>query len=528
MLTDMVHLVVSDGDNEAGAEIMVNVAPVNDPPIVAPIPDQVGMEDVPWTIDVSSYVSDVDSPFETLFLTLDSAYVTTSGMELTLIYPDGITEDRVSLSVSDGRDVTIAEINVTVLPVNDPPVVGEVPKLNLTEDEPLAFDMRPYLFDIDDPVEELTLWLDSPFVSMEGHILIMVYPDGVLTDRLTVVVSDGKDEVEVSLVIEVEPVNDAPVVADIPPLTVVEDEPFTFDVGPFISDMDTPVSALTLWINSPFVRHNHHVIELQYPDGVVYDEVLVQVWDRDLQGNTTLRVTVVPVNDPPWWYAPPNIRGVEDVEGEFDLGPFISDIDTHDDMLVVEDNTPYGWMDNHVFRFLYPDGIVTDVVTFTLTDGQFHVDLELGVTIAPVNDPPELTGASVDPSLGDAGTLFRFSVVVRDIDAGHVVPVVVVVIDGVEHRCTIDGSDTGGFVEGAFFYVDLKLPRGEHSFTFRAEDGDGGSSKTAMLTLTVTPEAGPDSMPGWMELLVSSFTIGVALVGALILIKRRSTKRTGA
>ncbi len=524
VLTDRVLLRVSDGELGDWTEILVNVTPVDDPPAVDRIQDQGGVEDVPWTIDLGMYIRDIDSPIEDISVESDSRYTGVSGLDLSLLYPEGVTSDVVSLTVSDGESATVVGFNVTIEPVNDPPVIGDLLPLTIEEDELFFLDIGPAISDIDTPKEGLTLRVESPFIEVGGLVLSLLYPDGVHHDEVVIELWDGALHVNTTLVVDVEPVNDPPVIEDLPPLTVKEDKSVSLDLGPAISDIDTPKEGLTLRVESPFIAVEGHTLRLLYPDGVHHDEVVIELWDGALNASTTLVVNVEPVNDPPWWGVLPSIAAVEDVEGQFHLAPYVNDIDTPFGQLSVEETSSYGSVEGGVFRFIYPNGVLNETVTLTLTDGEFRSVLRLNVTVSPVNDAPGLSGARADPPGGSAGTPFRFTVVFRDIDMGSDVPVVEVEVDGVRYSCSRDVLSTGPYSEGAVFVLERDLGPGTHVFRFTADDGDGGVATTETYQVVVGEM--PDKIPS-TTIMISLLIIGaVALAAVLLMRKRRSSGPT--
>jgi len=526
VLTDRVLLTVSDGEMEARVEILVNVMPVNDPPFVDRIPDMVGVEDVPWTIDLGNYIRDIDNPIEDISVVPDSRYASISGLNLTLLYPDGVTSDMVSLTVSDGQSETVVKLEVTIEPVNDPPVLKDALTLNITEDISFSFDVGPAIFDIDTPREELTLTVESPFIDVEGHVLILLYPDGVYQDEVAVEIWDGELGTSAIIVVNVEPVNDPPVVEDILSLTIVEDEPFSFDIEYAIFDIDTPLKDLTLWVDSPYIVVDGLSLLLLYPEGAHQDEIDIEIWDGEDHTHTTLVISVEEVNDPPFWYALPDLIAVEDVAGELPLDLFIDDLDTPMEELVVDVASSHGTMDGRVFRFIYPDGVLTEEVIFTLSDGEFQVILSLNVTVSPVNDAPELLGACVDPTKGSAGTSFMFKVVLKDVDMGSDVPVVMVEVDGVTLRCSKDDLDTGRYDEGVVFFQEMDLGPGIHYFRFIADDGDGGVATTEPFSVTVTEASDTRDGNHMMTIVISLLIIGAVFLVAVLQTSRNGLSRS--
>ena len=205
----------------------------------------------------------------------------------------------------------------------------------------------------------------------------------------------------------------------------------------------------------------------------------------------------------------------------FDLDPYLNDIDTPHSELVVEDDSSYGMVEDHVFNFVYPNGVLSEQVTFTLTDGEFQVFLRMNVTVSPVNDAPELSGASVDPPEGSGGTSFKFTVVLKDIDIGSSTPVVEVVIDGVKYRCARDELDNGRYDEGVVFFLERDLGSGQHFFHFTGDDGDGGAVSTETLSLTVEEKSEPWYRTNLTIIMISALIIGAAVLMAIILAGRK-------
>jgi len=281
-----------------------------------------------------------------------------------------------------------------------------------------------------------------------------------------------------------------------------------------------------LEVISPYIIVEGHVLVLTYPEGISEDELRVVVSDGELSDNTTLFVTVVPVNDPPWWSDVFEITAIEDDPGEIDLGPNIDDTDTPLLELEVGTDSMYGTVEDRVFRFLYPEGILLEHVNFTLSDGEFEVVLGMNVTVAPVNDAPELLGPELEGPEGNLTGIYTFRVVFQDIDMGSDEPVVEIVIDGVTHACFRVDIVNGSYDEGVPFSMETMLEAGDHAYHFRAEDGEGGYATTDAISIMVSdieddPEGEPVSQ--WNDLVLWSVVlIAVIIASMVILLKYRS------
>lgn len=95
--------------------IKIIVLPINDPPVVLELPDQEGVVDITWVMDLSAYVSDIDDLLENLVITTDSDYVTVNGLNLTFRCISPIESDIITVTVSDGEAQVYGQINVIVI-----------------------------------------------------------------------------------------------------------------------------------------------------------------------------------------------------------------------------------------------------------------------------------------------------------------------------------------------------------------------------------------------------------------------------
>ena len=153
--TDRFTYVVGDGSGlTARAAVDVTVRPVNDPPLA--VDDAADTpEDTPVTIDVLGNDSDVDG--DALALVEVSApthgtAVTDTGAVVYTPEPDFHGTDSFTYVVGDGSGLTArAAVDVTVRPVNDPPLAaGVIPDRTLDiGDEPAVLDLIPFFADRD-------------------------------------------------------------------------------------------------------------------------------------------------------------------------------------------------------------------------------------------------------------------------------------------------------------------------------------------------------------------------------------------
>jgi hypothetical protein len=171
--------------------IPVTVNPINDAPVLAGMP--VGImctEDVDYVLNMSAYASDIDNTLDELTFSEDSAYATVNGMDIIFNYPEGVTAESVNITVHDPGGLTDTYmLNVTVSPVNDPPVlIGFVN--NITCDATVPYDYVVTPGDEETP-GDITISTDSAYATVLGNTITFLYPKDVGAETVTINVVDG-------------------------------------------------------------------------------------------------------------------------------------------------------------------------------------------------------------------------------------------------------------------------------------------------------------------------------------------------
>ena len=185
------------------------ISPVNDTPVSrGPQPVQVVIaEDSTYSDDLSHSVSDVDGDTLTCSVT-DPAHGDAAMTGSTLTYtPDADYNgsDTFQVTVDDGKGgELVITFNITITPVNDPPVFsGDLPtEITLSEDGSyISDDLRPHFSDVDDDVTALFIKTEPAngsarlVTTAEPRITVLTYtpnPDFNGSDSLTLTAHDGK------------------------------------------------------------------------------------------------------------------------------------------------------------------------------------------------------------------------------------------------------------------------------------------------------------------------------------------------
>jgi hypothetical protein len=195
--SDVFSYWVSDGGTSVRAEVTVAVTPVNDPPRAGNDKRTVD-EDGSEVLDLLANDGDVEGDELSIIKTDDPAHGRLEEKDGRLTYeplPNFNGEDAFSYRVSDGKgDSAAAKVQITVRPVNDDPVAGDMDVVTTTMDTPTLIDVLTGAKDVD----------DDPLTVMEAaanHGKVDTNPNGSLSytpdpqfigdDVISYTVSDG-------------------------------------------------------------------------------------------------------------------------------------------------------------------------------------------------------------------------------------------------------------------------------------------------------------------------------------------------
>jgi uncharacterized repeat protein (TIGR01451 family) len=262
---DTFTFTVNDGELTSDpATIRINVMPVNDAPVAAD-DSYATAEDTLLSVTAPG-VLDNDTDVEGDPLTADVVQDVSNGT-LTLNEDGSFTympdadfngEDSFTYKANDGEDDSdIAEVTITVTPVNDAPVVVD-DSYTTPEGEELVVDLPGVLLnDTDADGDPLVVNLSLSTGVSNGTL--MLYEDGSFTytpdpdftgtDSFTYKANDGQDDSEtaatVTITVTAGPVNDAPVAVD-DSYTTTEGEELVVDLpGVLLNDTDPEGDPLT-------------------------------------------------------------------------------------------------------------------------------------------------------------------------------------------------------------------------------------------------------------------------------------------
>ncbi|MFH1101175.1 MAG: VWA domain-containing protein, partial [Methanobacteriota archaeon] len=233
---------------------------INIPPVVIDIPDQqIDEGGIFTTINLDNYVTDIEDPDASIVWTHTGEVdlivdITDRVATITIPNLDWNGQETITFRATDTGGLWDEDQAIfTVIPVNDPPVVGDIPDQVIVEGSTFtAINLDDYVTDIDNTPAEMT-WSYSGnsdlVVSIVDRVATISIPylDWNGAEMITFRATDpGSLWDEDAAMFTVTAVNDPPVVTDIPSQTITEGSTFaTISLDNFVSDPDNTDAEMT-------------------------------------------------------------------------------------------------------------------------------------------------------------------------------------------------------------------------------------------------------------------------------------------
>ncbi|EPG0529333.1 tandem-95 repeat protein [Vibrio harveyi] len=501
---------ISDGTNTVQATADLTVNPINDLPV--PQDQQFSVEE-----DGTLQFTDADLLAGATDIEGDDLSVTGISYEGT----DGVLTDNgdgtysfapnenfngdvnFSFDVSDGTDTVSANVDVSVTPVNDPPVAGST-SYTVHEDNSITISDAQLLANSSDLEGDVSI--DSVSYSGSDGVL-QINGDGTYTFSpnenfngevtLDVVVADEEGATDATTAgITVLEVNDPPV-AGPTSYTIDEDSVLTFSESQVLlnaSDVEGDVELVGISYDGPdgiFTVNDDGTCSFA-PNENFNGQVQLDVTIRDEDGaevDTVINVNVLPINDAP---VSGDLAYSVDEDGAITLSQEqllsqASDIEGDDltaSDLTVDGNATVTANDDGSFTITPDADFNSDIdIQFNITDGTDTIQATADLTVNPVNDLPVPQDQQF--SVEEDGTL-QFTDAdllagATDIDGDNLT------VDGISYTGS-DGvlTDHG---DGTYTFAPNENFNGDVSFSFGVSDGT--ETVPANVDVSVTPVNDP-------------------------------------
>ena len=283
----------------------VTVVCVNDPPVLAWRDDvHVRFDDV-YTLDLTSYISDVDNSRDALVLsTNDSVHASVDRFTISFLYPSAQFGPNpvtvpLELNLSDPQRATRVPISVVVSDNRPPEIVRPFDDLQFPEDTVQRDVIDLPLHFVDDSSAVLTYEVSARNISVtiaSAKVTLTPPANWFGPDVLAIRATDSEGAFALATVrVDVLPVDDAPFFNAIPVQVSDHGGQWVLDLRPFVHDVDNGVSELTFSTNSGQAKAVGYLLFFSYPDRAADDRVVVTVRDpANLTATVEMEVRVGP------------------------------------------------------------------------------------------------------------------------------------------------------------------------------------------------------------------------------------------
>ncbi|MEZ0311747.1 MAG: beta strand repeat-containing protein [Myxococcota bacterium] len=490
---------VSDGEKSVTATVSITITPVNDAPTVSATPTLVIDEDTSIHITAANLgVSDIDNSTSQISITIaNGGGYLVSDHDITPL-PNLAGSLAVPVTISDGTASVDATLTLTVTPVNDAPDARVPSPRNTGSNTPFTFtgDATVSIADIDAATMAVTLSADHGAISLST------------TTGLAFTAGDGDEDASMTFSGAFAGVNAALAGMVVTPpngfdelitLTIIADDQGSTGGGGALTDTETFSVAVDGADVPPFNT---------IPDAVTVDEEatltfqgvnVISVADGNAPGGATVAVELAVT------------QGVLTLAGitglSFTVGDGTDDAAASFSGTFADVNAALGGL-----TYEAPTNYAgADTLTLTTTSNGLSDTDNCAITVAAVNDAPEITGPASPMDVATAAVITfadANAVVLADLDAGTAqVELTVTATAGTftftgTPAFTADTSTPGEVVLTgtlAQFAADLDMLQwnagafsGSATLTFVIDDqaatGSGGA-RTDSLVLTVNVAA---------------------------------------
>jgi hypothetical protein len=396
-----VTIVVYDGQDSGKEVISVFVTDNWVPKLKRNLPDIHLFEGttIYGAFDLDDYFLDMDG--DSLFYTYGETYVNVTIHDDHSVDISSLSEwsgtDTVTFRAEDPSEALAEDtIEITVIPVNDPPVIFGVPDLVVHYDLDYSFDLGPYILDDDNEIFELDIDTSDPdhirFLETDNKLMIVNYPETMngMTVPVTITVSDGMEFD--NEVINIRVTDDYPpeVRTLLPDVELFEDTTLNryFDLDQYFIDLDGD-SLFYTYGNSKVkvtINEDNTVNIGAHPNWYGTEEVTFRAIDpHGALAEDTIMITVIPVNDAPVIIEIPDQKGQVGNMWLLDLTDFISDIDNSISELVITVDSEYVVVSGYKLVF-YSASPLKQTVTVNVSDGTDHATQTFKVTFGEGRD----------------------------------------------------------------------------------------------------------------------------------------------
>ncbi len=283
-------------------------------PVIDPLDELNAYEDINLILNLADKIHDEDTNLTELIITVNSSYATLEELNVTFNYPNefnypsGRNHEIVAINVSDPIHNVSRNLKINVFAINDPPEIAGVPNIQVNEDEYYYLDVTPFLSDVDNELDELTVTVNSSHATVDAKNLTFYYPldSGIISEHVEIEVFDGELYGVQYIIVSVIPEGAHFVLLPILEQNAIEDIDLIVDMADYIVPYgDLALDDFGFETNSSYclISGTEQIFNypnaFNYPSGRIYEFVQVNVTYEDQTESKSFKINVLPVNDGP-------------------------------------------------------------------------------------------------------------------------------------------------------------------------------------------------------------------------------------
>jgi hypothetical protein len=451
----------SDGEKTATQIVNLTVIAVNDPPVFSSTSSATATEHQSFTY--TAVAADPESGPVTYTFQIYPQWMTPSGNTISGTTPKGAANTSFKVTANDGQTSSNLTVSVTVVAVNDPPVITSANSATATEDQ--AFTYTAAGTDPEGVTVTFSFTGLPPWLTASGATVTGTPREGHGNTTFSFTASDGQMTASRTVNLTVIAVNDPPVFSSPSSATATEHQAFTYTAVA----TDPEGSAVTcIFSNIPaWLTASGNTISGTTPKGAANTSFTVTASDGQLLTVLNVPITITKVNDPPVITSANSATATEDQ-------PFTYTAAATD---------PEGATVTFIFTGLPPwltasgatvagtplEGHGNTTFSFTASDGQMTASRTVNLTVIAVNDPPVFSSPSTASATEHHG--FTYTAAASDPEGAPVT----YAFSGVPGWLVPSGNKLSG-----------TPGEGESNASFSVAASDGSLLTTLNVVLTVT------------------------------------------
>ena len=305
---------------------------------------------------------------------------------------------------------------------NTPPrIQGNISDVLTDEDTSTSQNISAYRYDLEEEVGSLSWNMlgvnESIFFATIANNMLSISPVMPGYKMITLVLKDsfgGSDSQTINVTIT--NINEAPTITSTPITTATENEEYTYQVTAVDPDGDSLNYSLLSEPSGMSINSSGYITWTPTDNQAgATPDISIQVTDGLLADTQNYSMYVNPVNDAPTISGVGNQTPTEDVPLTVNISSNVDDVDNN--FLEVTTNSTYVTVNGYELTFLYPDGVTSDNVKITVSDGELSASDSIAVTITPVNDAPSTPRISLTPKSLEGGETLTCNVTTPSSDS---------------------------------------------------------------------------------------------------------------